>query len=166
MGTPKDKGERKDEVNRVMPAGSARICRTRRSRPNHGSQGQKNTAIEGQNNAGELQGGGHSGKKPVVVWVKSGEKIHRTRIATGAVDGSNAEVKWGLKEGDEVILSMSLPGKSASAATAAPANKSLSCHSVLVPHDDRNRKIFMKTLIEIIKLRKDYHVGDVTSSCP
>jgi HlyD family secretion protein len=62
-----------------------------------------------------------SGKKPVVVWVKSGDKIHRARLVTGAVDGSNAEVKWGLKEGDEVILSMSLPGKGAAASTAAPA---------------------------------------------
>jgi HlyD family secretion protein len=61
------------------------------------------------------------GKKPVAVWVKSGEKIHRTRIITGAVDGSGAEIQWGLKEGDEVILSMSLPGKSSSATTAAPA---------------------------------------------
>jgi HlyD family secretion protein len=62
-----------------------------------------------------------SGKKPVTVWVKSGEKIHRTRIVTGAVDGSGAEIQWGLKEGDEVILSMSLPGKSSPASTAAPA---------------------------------------------
>ena len=83
---------------------------------------QQNAAAEGQNNTGEFQGGGRSGKKPVLVWVKTGEKIHRTRIATGAVDGSNAEIKWGLKEGDEVILSMSLPGKSApAAAAAAPA---------------------------------------------
>jgi putative ABC transport system ATP-binding protein len=31
-----------------------------------------------------------------------------------------------------------------------------------VLQDDKNIFIFMKTLIEIIKLRKDYHVGDVT----
>jgi HlyD family secretion protein len=67
------------------------------------------------------ESGGRSGKKPVVVWVKASDKIHRARLVTGAVDGSNAEVKWGLKEGDEVILSMSLPGKSATAATTAPA---------------------------------------------
>jgi HlyD family secretion protein len=81
---------------------------------------QQNTGNESQNTAGELQGGERSGKKPVLVWVKSGEKIHRARIVTGAVDGSNAEVKWGLKEGEEVITSMSLPGKSASASAAAP----------------------------------------------
>jgi hypothetical protein len=59
------------------------------------------------------------GKKPITVWVKTGEKIHRVRIATGAIDGSNAEVKYGLKEGDLVILSMTLPGKSGSASTTA-----------------------------------------------
>jgi HlyD family secretion protein len=75
----------------------------------------------GQNNSDEFPGVGRSGKKPVVVWVKSGEKFHRERLVIGAVDGSNAEIKWGLKEGDEVILSMNLPGKSPSAATAAPA---------------------------------------------
>jgi HlyD family secretion protein len=85
------------------------------------NQRKQNPGSEGQYNAGEFQGGERSGKKPVLVWVKSGEKIHRARIVTGAVDGSNAELKWGLKEGDEVILSMSLPGKSASASTAAPA---------------------------------------------
>ena len=74
----------------------------------------------GQAGSGNFQGGGQMGKKPVVVWVKTADKVHRTRIATGAVDGSNAEVKWGLKEGDEVILSMTLAGKS-TAAAATPA---------------------------------------------
>jgi HlyD family secretion protein len=64
---------------------------------------------------------GRSGKKPVLVWVKSGENVHRARIVTGADDGTNTEIKWGLKEGDEVILSMSLPGKAATSAAAAPA---------------------------------------------
>jgi HlyD family secretion protein len=85
-----------------------------------GTGGQEGQMVqEGQ--AGQAGSAERSGKKPVVVWVKSGEKIHRARIVTGAVDGSNAEVKWGLKEGEEVILSMTLPGKSASAASAAPA---------------------------------------------
>jgi HlyD family secretion protein len=85
-----------------------------------GNQRQQNAGVEGRSGTGEFQGGGRSGKKPVLVWVKSGDKIHRTRVVTGTVDGSNAEVRWGLKEGDEVILSMSLPGKSPAAA-AAPA---------------------------------------------
>ncbi len=72
-------------------------------------------------NPGESQPGGiQGGKKPVILWVKNGEKIHRTRVTTGAIDGSNAEIKSGLKEGDEVILSMSLQGKSGTTAAAAP----------------------------------------------
>jgi hypothetical protein len=52
--------------------------------------------------------------------VKSGDKIHRTRVVTGAIDGSNAEIKSGLNVGDEIILSMSLAGK-ATTASATPA---------------------------------------------
>lgn len=74
----------------------------------------------GQSEQGGFQAGSRTGKKPVLVWVKSGDKIHRARLVTGAVDGTNAEVKWGLKEGDEVITAMSQPGKSGSSA-AAPA---------------------------------------------
>lgn len=88
-----------------------------------GSRGQGGT---GQNS--DYQGRGGSGtagdfsgypassenqlfKKPVLVWVKNGDKIHRARVVVGSVDGSNSEIKSGLQEGDEVILSMSLPGK-------------------------------------------------------
>jgi len=78
----------------------------------------------GQAGSGNFQGGGQMGKKPVVVWVKTADKVHRTRIATGAVDGSNAEVKWGLKEGDEVIISMTLAGKSTAAASPPAATTS------------------------------------------
>jgi HlyD family secretion protein len=76
----------------------------------------------GQSNTGGFQAGGQQGKKPVVVWVKSGDKIHRTRVVTGAIDGSNAEIKSGLNEGDEIILSMSPAGKTAtaSATTTSP----------------------------------------------
>lgn len=65
----------------------------------------------------ERAGGAQGGKKPVVVWVKTGDKVHRTRIATGAIDGSNAEIKFGLKEGDEVILSMTAAGKTKTPST-------------------------------------------------
>jgi HlyD family secretion protein len=75
----------------------------------------------GQPNTGGLQSGGQLGKKPVVVWVKTADKIHRTRVVTGAIDGSNAEIKSGLNEGDEIILSMSLAGK-ATTASATPAS--------------------------------------------
>jgi HlyD family secretion protein len=79
------------------------------------SQRKQSSGSEGREDSGELQEGERSGKKPVLVWVKSGEKIHRTRIVTGAVDGSNAQLIRGLNEGDEVILSMNLPLKSATA---------------------------------------------------
>ena len=85
------------------------------------NQRPQGTGASGQTNPGEFQpGGAQGGKKPVIVWVKNGDKIHRTRVTTGAIDGSNAEIKSGLKEGDEVILSMSLPGKSGTTAAAAP----------------------------------------------
>lgn len=85
------------------------------------NQRPQGTGASGQTNPGEFQSGGaQGGKKPVILWVKNGDNIHRTRVTTGAIDGSNAEIKWGLKEGDEVILSMSLPGKTGTTA-AAPA---------------------------------------------
>ena len=72
----------------------------------------------GQNNRSEWQQGAPTGKKPVVVWIKNGDKIHRVHISTGAVDGTNAEIKTGLKEGDEVILSMTVAGKTTTSAAA------------------------------------------------
>jgi len=85
------------------------------------SQRPEGTGAAGQSNTGGFQAGagGQQGKKPVVVWVKTGDKVHRTRVVTGAVDGSNAEIKSGLNEGDEIILSMNLSGKTTTA--AAPA---------------------------------------------
>jgi HlyD family secretion protein len=76
-----------------------------------------------QANSGQFQSGsGQTGKRPVIVWVKSGELIHRTRVTTGAIDGTNAEIKTGLKEGDEVILSMNLAGKTATGTATAAAS--------------------------------------------
>lgn len=82
-----------------------------------GSQGQAGGVSGQPGNQRQGYSGGGQGKKPIVVWVKSGEKIQRVRINTGAVDGTNAEIKSGLKEGDEVILSMTNSGKTASSAT-------------------------------------------------
>jgi HlyD family secretion protein len=55
---------------------------------------QGNTGTSGQVNATQFQTG-----------------THRTRVVVGAIDGTNSEIKSGLKEGDEVILSMSLTAK-------------------------------------------------------
>ena len=54
-----------------------------------------------------------SGIKPVTVWVKTADRIHRVHVVTGAMDGTNTEIKSGLRYGEEVILSMSLMSKSA-----------------------------------------------------
>jgi HlyD family secretion protein len=88
-----------------------------------GTGGAPGTAA-GQPTSGGYQAGGQAGKKPVIVWVKEGDKVRRVRVATGAIDGSNAEIKFGLKEGDEVILSMNLGGKSSTTTAAAPATTS------------------------------------------
>jgi HlyD family secretion protein len=88
-----------------------------------GTGGAPGTAA-GQPNSGGYQAGGQAGKKPVIVWVKEGDKVRRVRVGTGAIDGSNAEIKFGLKEGDEVILSMTLGGKSSTTAAAAPTTTS------------------------------------------
>ena len=83
--------------------------------PGQGGPGQGGP---GQGGPGQYQAGSQQGKKPVIVWIKSGDMIHRTRITTGAIDGTNAEIKTGLKEGDEVILSMSLASKATATAAA------------------------------------------------
>ena len=102
--------------NRNQGAGSTgQAAGTERQR-NPGETGQSGA---GQGNAGQYQAGSQTGKKSVIVWVKTGDLIHRARITTGAIDGTNAEIKSGLKEGDEVILSMSLASKSTTTAAAA-----------------------------------------------
>lgn len=86
---------------------------------NTNTQRQQSSGAAAQAIPGEPSSGGQPGKKPVAVWVKTGDKIHRTRVITGAIDGTNAEIKTGLAEGDEVILSMNLPGKAGTPAAAA-----------------------------------------------
>ena len=103
----------------TTPSGTGGNAAAGTGQPNN-NQSQRPDRAAGQGNAGDFQGGGQTGKKPVIVWVKSGDKIHRTRIVTGAIDGSNVEIKWGLKEGDEVILSMNLAGKASTTTAAAP----------------------------------------------
>jgi HlyD family secretion protein len=104
-----------------------------------GGERQRGSGEAGQANAGQFQGGTQSGKKPVVLWVKSGDVIHRTRVTTGAIDGSNAEIKTGLKEGDEVILSMSLAGKSSNASAAAATSTTTSPFMPTRPAGGRGR---------------------------
>jgi HlyD family secretion protein len=71
----------------------------------------------GQNrNFGSAEAGG---KRPPAVWVKNGEDFRRVRVETGVSDGANTEIKSGLKEGDEVILSAAFATKGTAAAGAA-----------------------------------------------
>ena len=84
-----------------------------------GNQGQRMAGQGEPSYQGDFQGGEQTGKRPVFVWVLTADKVHRTRIVTGAIDGTNAEIKSGLKEGDEVILSMSLASKSENSGTPA-----------------------------------------------
>jgi HlyD family secretion protein len=67
----------------------------------------------GQSNSGDFISGPVPVRRPVAVWIKTGDKIHREHVITGAVDGVNTEIKSGLQEGDVVILSMNQPGKQA-----------------------------------------------------
>jgi HlyD family secretion protein len=107
-------GQRQGMGGTGGPGGTAA---TGTNQPNS-NQGQRAAGTAGQPNPGEFQSGGQQGKKPVIVWVKSEDKVRRVRIVTGAIDGTNVEIKSGLKEGDEVILTMSLGGKSTTTATA------------------------------------------------
>lgn len=71
-----------------------------------GTRSQINTGESGQLNNRQFQSGTLPLKRPAVVWIKTGDRIQQIHIVTGAADGINSEVKSGLKEGDEVILSM------------------------------------------------------------
>lgn len=101
-------GQRQGQGQRG-PGDSSRVQR------NSGTMGQGQG--QGQSDQFDFMRTTQQAKKPVIVWVKSEDKIRRVRVATGAIDGSNAEIKYGLKEGEMVILSMTQPGKSASTTT-------------------------------------------------
>lgn len=97
--------------------GGAAGSRGGSGQPNFQRQG--NAGEPGQGSGGGFSSGGQQGKKPTVVWVKDGDSLRRARIVTGAADGTNAEVKSGLKEGDEVVVAMTLGGKAGTNADPA-----------------------------------------------
>jgi HlyD family secretion protein len=47
-------------------------------------------------------------KMPTMVWIRDTEGIHPVPVKLGSNDGDKAEVKSGLKEGDEVVIKMTL----------------------------------------------------------
>jgi HlyD family secretion protein len=56
------------------------------------------------------------------VWVKNGSIVRPVKIDVGINDGITAEIKSGLKEGDEVILSMSAASEKSTARASAASS--------------------------------------------
>ncbi len=96
-----------------------------RGRGSSGQQRQRPTGTQPPQDAAMFETGAQPSKRPVVVWIKSGDTIHRTRVTIGAVDAVNTEIKSGLKEGDQVILSMT-PAEGSSASTESSTNTTTS----------------------------------------
>ncbi len=46
-------------------------------------------------------------QKPTEVWVKKGKMLHPFNVETGIDDGLNMQIKSGVNEGDEIVLSLS-----------------------------------------------------------
>ena len=93
-----------------------------------GGQGMYGNGQQGSGQGGtfDFGAGNQQNKKPTVVWVMNDGKMKRVRVATGAIDATNAEIKWGLKDGDTVVLSMTQAGKSATTGTAATTQQTTS----------------------------------------
>ncbi len=92
-----------------------------RGRGTGGQQRQRPAGTQPPEGAGMFNSGGATAmKRPVVVWVKSGDSIHRTRVTIGAVDATNTEITSGLKAGDQVILSMTPIDKSNTSTASSP----------------------------------------------
>jgi HlyD family secretion protein len=90
-----------------------------RGRGASGQQRQRATGTQPPQDAAMFGTGVQSSNRPVVAWIKSGDTIHRTRVTIGAADAVNTEIKSGLKEGDQVILSMTPAGSSSASLTSS-----------------------------------------------
>lgn len=65
---------------------------------------------------------GSSSSNTKTVWVKEADKrVHPARVTTGIDNGTNVEITSGLKEGDEVVISMT-GGKAATTTTTSSSN--------------------------------------------
>jgi HlyD family secretion protein len=100
-------GQYRAEGNQAAQGGNAQA----RTNAGAGTPGQ--TGFQGQGS----QAGGQQGKKPVFLWIMRQDTIHRVRVTIGTADATNTEIKSGIEEGDEVILSMT-PVTKATAATS------------------------------------------------
>jgi HlyD family secretion protein len=77
---------------------------------------------KGKTAIGNPESGQPTGEKtPASVWIKTGEQIHPVAVETGLDNGSLVEIKSGLQEGDEVILSMTQTGGTAEVKSMAAA---------------------------------------------
>lgn len=74
-------------------------------RPRSASGMPKGSMPSGQMPAGMPVMAGNA-SDATMVWVKEGEKIHPVPVELGYNNGTTAEVKSGLKEGDNVVVSM------------------------------------------------------------
>ncbi len=83
----------------AMPSGSANMRGT-------GSGNRMQGMAPGQQPEGMTTSSGS--QKPTRVWVKDENGIHPVRVELGSSDGDNAEIISGLKEGDEVVIKMSV----------------------------------------------------------
>ncbi len=103
------------------------------AQPGQNPSGSSRTSASGLYTRGAAsQNAGQEGTQPVagswrqslppnvkVVWVKNDKGgIHPGRVTTGIDNGTNVEILSGLKEGDEVVISMS-GGKPVAAATSS-----------------------------------------------
>lgn len=57
---------------------------------------------------GGARGNSVNNNKPATLWVKKGTEIEPVKVFTGLTDGTNTEIKSGVPEGTEVIVSMQL----------------------------------------------------------
>ena len=105
-----------------LPSGTA-VSGTMATNRNQNSGDPSNTA----RTIPQMPSGGFTGSMPdgsKMVWVKDGKGgIRPKRITTGIDNGTFVEVKSGLKEGDEVVISMTGGASDKSSGSAATQNR-------------------------------------------
>jgi HlyD family secretion protein len=68
------------------------------------------------------------------IWVKQGKLIHPVKVTIGINDGNTAEVKSGLKEGDEVVTAIDAPS------AASKGSEGKEARSPFMPQRPQQRK--------------------------
>lgn len=92
-------------------------------RPSAMAQRQQSAVGQGSMPEGVAQDISGGMKKPTMVWIKNGTSIHPAPVSLGINNGTTAEVKSGLREGDEVVTGMSaVTGKAKEKSTTAASS--------------------------------------------